>query len=257
MADPTQEPDWATDTNYSTGPDAGLPTKETPDPSAGIVAQGFVPGGPLFGPRANWILNLHGRWIDRLREYFNAEEHAYPTPKNRFKWVDGIGLVGQKDYVDTAGALQQVTTGEGWNPVELVVFGPPDVIGFDGAIVDNVPNHWGIRGISHLLTKSMTLINVRFRVHMFTAEATSGERMQVGVYKRNISTGGITTLGTAAIANSTSEQSVDLTPFSDNIDTETFTYFIGVRSSHNCTSVSPDKFMGFRLNYTELAVRTD
>lgn len=63
---------WATDTNYSTGPKAGSPTKQTiPD---GVAAEGHRPGktAPTAAEYWNWWLNVLWLWIDWLRQGSSA-----------------------------------------------------------------------------------------------------------------------------------------------------------------------------------------
>lgn len=46
---------WATDTNFSSGPASGTPTKV--DPGAAAALQGFVPGNPVAAASHNFLLN--------------------------------------------------------------------------------------------------------------------------------------------------------------------------------------------------------
>lgn len=65
MSQPSSTPTWATDTNISTGTEAGTPTKV--DPGAAYKAQGFVPGLNFIGPYANYILNSLCAWVAYLK----------------------------------------------------------------------------------------------------------------------------------------------------------------------------------------------
>lgn len=259
MPAPATRPTWATDATFTSGPDSGEPTKETPAPSSGVRAQGLVPGAEFTGQRFNWILNLVGAWIDFFADFLDQEEFVYPTPKNRTKWLDVHGLAHQTSYVDIAGTAAGIdpTLLEGWYPSKYIIAGAPDTISNDGSYVANIPNLWGLKGFSSDVTKAMTLTAVAFRVIMGTAEATADQRIQVALYKRVISTGVVTTIGTGTCANSTSEQTVTISGLSDAIDTDTYVYYWAVRSSQNCTGVSADRIVGVQLGYTEAALRTD
>ncbi len=68
MPAPITPVDWATDTNFTAGPDVGTPTKVMP--SAPQRAQGFVPQTPASAQRVNAIINSHGQWIDYLSDRF-------------------------------------------------------------------------------------------------------------------------------------------------------------------------------------------
>lgn len=60
MAKPSSYPDFATDVNYTNGPDVGTPTKV--EPSAGERAEGNVAGTAPAAQKANWWQNLVGKW---------------------------------------------------------------------------------------------------------------------------------------------------------------------------------------------------
>lgn len=90
-----QIPFWATNTNYSTGPDgptnpAGAqPTKV--DPGAGVYADGFVPGTGAVSAWLNWLVV---QLIAVLTFVYNqcwgggTQEHTYETPKVRVIFLD-------------------------------------------------------------------------------------------------------------------------------------------------------------------------
>jgi hypothetical protein len=94
MAKPTDLPIWATDTNFASGPAAGLPTKVAP--SSGALAQGEVPGQPYRGPRHNWWMNLVYRWV----QYVDALPTESAFLSAAFTWAGahvfgaGITLTG-------------------------------------------------------------------------------------------------------------------------------------------------------------------
>lgn len=68
MAKPTKVPTWATDANYSNGPEVGTPTKA--DPGAGVQAEGYIPKTRLPAQVINWWQNLVGQWTSWLDSTF-------------------------------------------------------------------------------------------------------------------------------------------------------------------------------------------
>jgi len=95
MAKPAEVPEWATDTNYSSGVDIGTPTKV--DPGSGVKAQGHVPGTRGAAQTMNWWKNLVGSWVGWVNETFGEDsgEWVYvdssgaPTPKTRTIIITG------------------------------------------------------------------------------------------------------------------------------------------------------------------------
>lgn len=65
MAQPVVDPNWASDTNFSSGPESGSATKVSP--GAGPLAQGFVPGLSFVGPYANYTLYWLCQWAAYLK----------------------------------------------------------------------------------------------------------------------------------------------------------------------------------------------
>jgi len=61
MAAPTDFPDFSTDTNFTNGPQVGTATKV--EPTAGELAEGYVPGTATPAQKMNWWMNLVGRWV--------------------------------------------------------------------------------------------------------------------------------------------------------------------------------------------------
>jgi hypothetical protein len=62
---PTDVFTWATDANFSSGPDSGNPTKANP-PSWPNVAQGEVPGLKVVAAFTNKVRNVLGQWVTWL-----------------------------------------------------------------------------------------------------------------------------------------------------------------------------------------------
>lgn len=85
MATPPSK--WATDTNYTTGPDAGTPTRV--DPGTGVADEGFIPGQ---GVAAQHMNALHGETIDYL--------HALIQDRDTFAELEDDFLPGHYDSGD-------------------------------------------------------------------------------------------------------------------------------------------------------------
>lgn len=65
-AKPSAVPSWATDTNYTSGPEIGNPTKVAL--SLGAKAQGWRPGDPLGAQNLNDWMNDVGEWLQYLND---------------------------------------------------------------------------------------------------------------------------------------------------------------------------------------------
>lgn len=103
MAKPATPFTWATDTNYTHGPDVGTPTKVAP--SSGVRAEGFVAKtaavpqfqNELFSEIAAWLAYVNGLPTDAqfLASTFaftgqqtQTQEYNYATPKTFSKWLN-------------------------------------------------------------------------------------------------------------------------------------------------------------------------
>ncbi len=64
MAKPLNNFEFATNTNYSTGPDVGTPTKVAP--SAGEIDSGFVRGTAAVAQHVNWLFGEVQEWLEYL-----------------------------------------------------------------------------------------------------------------------------------------------------------------------------------------------
>lgn len=144
MAKPVTNPVWATDTNFSSGPKAGSPTKV--EPSTGAKQQGDVPGQQYRGERHNWWMNLVYQWILYLAglasdsEFLNetfvwtgshrwngallfTNDATYVTPKITVKYLDlsqGVINADSKGvFVESTGWSFVDPTGEVNVPLEL------------------------------------------------------------------------------------------------------------------------------------------
>jgi hypothetical protein len=257
---------WSSDTNLSSGPDAGLPTKESPAPNAGVIAQGFIPGLPLFAPRLNWVLAA----IDAATSYFLAiidsnEEHTYQVAKTAVYLIPGCELKPGDGTLDVAGAYESrfdslsSPLGEGWVPGQL----PSSARYLAGAGPGGrdllTPNIYSIchtrynEGVLPLLAplqNGYILTSVDFYVTMGALAATADDRMQCAFSYWDVSTGLITTMETAPCASLTSNQTVTLTinpTFTAN--RANFIPILQVRASANA-GTDPDMFRGARLTFT-------
>lgn len=60
MTIPADLPKWATDANFTNGPDVGTPTKV--EPTLGVKEEGFVGGSSLPSQRLNYLVNQLSAW---------------------------------------------------------------------------------------------------------------------------------------------------------------------------------------------------
>lgn len=61
MSRPTDDPQWATNTNYGAGSYSGNANKSRP--SAGVIAEGFDPGAGIPAEWLNYWFSNHGLWL--------------------------------------------------------------------------------------------------------------------------------------------------------------------------------------------------
>ncbi len=129
MAKPaTPAQGWATDTNYSTGPNAGTPTKV--EPSAGEKASGFVPGSAAVAQHMNFELNLLAQWTQYLdgletdpdfvdQDFAWGGEHTFDADVNiEGQAAVGTLRVGNGDiFLDVGGAEVLYSTGGVPDPI--------------------------------------------------------------------------------------------------------------------------------------------
>ena len=62
---------WASDTNYSSGPNTGTPTRV--DPGAGYFAQGWIPGQTVPGQYANFLFGELTDYLASIRSAINGK----------------------------------------------------------------------------------------------------------------------------------------------------------------------------------------
>lgn len=71
---PTENPAWATGTNYAIGPRIGYPNKVLP--TSGKILDGFRPREKPNAQLWNWILNNHGKWLTYLKDGAFSGDHS-------------------------------------------------------------------------------------------------------------------------------------------------------------------------------------
>lgn len=139
MAKPFNNFEFATDTNYATGPDVGTPTKVAP--SAGEIDSGFVRGTAavaqhmnyLFGEIQEWLFYLAGlaadsEFLGDLEAWISAHAWTFTATNNIF--THAVGINGT---LDVGGKLTTSTQAEFGGLVtcdtQLHVLGNADVDG--------------------------------------------------------------------------------------------------------------------------------
>ena len=108
MAQPADILNWASDTNFTTGPESGTPTKV--DPGATYEAQGFVPDDAFVGPYVNWALNNVSLWLAYLK---NLDADSYFLGR-AYSWTAAHvwSALGRFTAGLRASAIQLVTGGD-------------------------------------------------------------------------------------------------------------------------------------------------
>ena len=229
MAAPGTNPSWATDTNLASGPDAGLPTKESPDPSSGVIAQGFIPGVPFFAPRLNWILNLYGKWLAYLGEVIaNRVLHIPITRAYQSSVVANPGEPAW--YSDVASGSAYLRTTTSGNKATLLV--PISDMLPDGAVIS------------------------RIRVAVTTGAArTGGNAMRIAAYYYTLNgttliPGALTLAGPAGLqANAASNQVLD-TFISYTVDRSTLTGLLLMIEAGHDAATNADTVYSVVVTYT-------
>lgn len=94
MSQPSELVVWASDTNFSSGPESGSPTKV--DPGAAYEAQGGVPGNAFVAPYWNWVLNNHSLWMQYLQNLDTDVDFLTPD----YSWL-GAHTFAQTVYVES------------------------------------------------------------------------------------------------------------------------------------------------------------
>lgn len=124
MAKPSSTFEWATNTNYVTGPDAGTPTKV--EPSAGEVDDGFVRNTAAVAQHMNWALGQVQGWTDYLSDLHNETEFLNKT----YTWTGVQALGGSVETTYSAARSRVINI----NP--QACFGVWDTSGNGGAGID-------------------------------------------------------------------------------------------------------------------------
>jgi hypothetical protein len=131
---PTDLPNWATDTNFSSGSAVGKPTKD--EPSSGFQAQGWVPGNNFIGKIANWWFNLVYQWCAYVDD-LEAQDFAW-TGAHTFTQeiiTDGDvtcdNVIADGDVTGADATFQNVEVG---SPVAVQIAGTTGTIIAGGGI---------------------------------------------------------------------------------------------------------------------------
>lgn len=77
MPEPDDQPDWATSTNYTTGPHTGTPTKV--EPGAGRIAEGHIAEEYPDAREFNWWQGVIGRWVNWFRTLIQNQSDLDPN----------------------------------------------------------------------------------------------------------------------------------------------------------------------------------
>lgn len=216
MAKPATLPTWATDTNYSAGPDSGTPTKVTP--SAGYIAQGQVPGNFFGSQYWNWLLF----WICSWLSWINTR--GTPTTRTKVLRVDNPLTYSVHPPVDTQWDRVLTTSRYAWE-AQLdsgIIFIPVDLP--PGAVLRSI----SVRGKN--------------------ATGTVGNRLAFGLYQWTFDATETTSYeGGSDLGSGTTETTVTHT-FSTPLTIDPATYRYAVRLLAGDVG---DQFWGVQVSYDD------
>lgn len=134
MTKPNELPEWATNENYSGGPDVGAPTKV--DPGAGAAAEGHVPGTRGAAQVMNWWQNLVGRWAVWLDGTFGDDGTTLDVLRRTLHLDPGNGSSVQADAGGDAAGIDIASNGTDNGYVQVSGLDAlVSLLGIDGASV--------------------------------------------------------------------------------------------------------------------------
>jgi len=186
MAKPTKVPTWATDADYSNGPEVGTPTKA--DPGAGVQAEGYIPQTRLAAQVINWWQNLVGQWTSWLDSTFaggDGDPIEFLEPLDSVHSLGDVGTGGEFLYVDASGAPAPKTLTAFVHGAELLPEthttpyartsgggAPPDVF-----LVSNANAAWfNVANARRIIPSNATITKITAYVTPGAARATAANR---------------------------------------------------------------------------------
>ena len=274
MPAPASQPTWATDTNYTNGPDVGTATKVAP--SGAIQAEGHVPATKAAPQRMNWWMNLVGQWTTwleaeraRLAGYIGGAdgsgEWAYPAVRSRTIQLSPIGRIhsGTAKIVGGASAgvlTQDVPLDDGWRPAEANLYGGgpggTDTYAPGHYVSTALPQHLGYMDLSDVLRSGMTITGVTVRVDPGSAQATASDRMKWELVKRDLTGfGAPVSIATGVGANSAAQAAITTTGLTEVVNRATHGYWLYVWSSAGADS-NADAIYGVSLTVNDPGPRS-
>lgn len=204
MAKPTKVPTWATDADYSNGPEVGTPTKA--DPGAGVQAEGYIPQTRLAAQVINWWQNLVGQWTSWLDSTFaggGGDPIEFLEPIDSVHSLGDVGTGGEFLYVDASGAPAPKTLTAVIPGAELLpdthttpyarAAGPGILTSISNAAWFNVVN------VRRIIPSNATITKITAYVMPGAARATESNRTRLSFTQTSSSTIEVSDDGTAAV----------------------------------------------------------
>lgn len=261
MAKPSRLPIHASDTNFATGPDTGTPTKV--EPSAGIKAQGFVPGTGFLAQHVNDLLWVIVQWILWVDSLVASDEFVYPAVKTRSIAIAPTECKSGHSSTDIGATTVDpavAITGR-WQPSEQTLFGAgpggSDIFGPSTIQECNAKGVVAYLDLTPHLRNGMTFASLSVYVEAGTAQGVATNRVLVRLMKRVLSTWAApTTIASTTTTNSAGQQTVSLGLLSEVVDRTTTTYWLEIVSSQGATT-TPDKFGGALLGVQDPGPRNN
>lgn len=244
---------WATDANFSTGDESGLSTKA--QPSAGLLAQGHVPGYGFCAAHDNWHKYGTALWVSYLNNLpaesdFTGQAFAWTVGNHT--WTSRARLRFDTPLLHTRAMSALRMAARVFGPTDNMVLAnssnPVYMTGLVNSAVVFIP-------LNELLRAGQPIDSVECRVKPGAARA-GANRMQAFLVTINVNTGAMvdqTSAGFLAAADdgTTADQSltVGAVTSGDRIVADTFNYEYAILLQLGSTTAAfPDRLYGVRAN---------
>lgn len=276
MAKPgTLFPTWASLSNYSTGPDVGTPTKIMP--SAGEIADGFVPDTAAVPQYMNSLLNLASQWFT----YLNGLASDAQFLGNSFHFTgaamvfDGtLSVGGNTEFngdilIRGAGSELTFTPGRTYKKMlplsQGLLYGDAGTFGNITAGGVNLYQSGNANGTSinfHLdLPVGCQLLGTRVGVHSSSIAPSSGSLISCSVSRITYDVVAPTSANTTGAASTDTANNVNvydiLDPVFVAVIDSTSNILLSINGSKDATFADPDKVLWVELEFSHALPSSD
>jgi hypothetical protein len=246
---------WASDLNYSSGDESGLSTKA--EPSAGLKAQGHVPGFAFRSAHDNWFKYGVHQWINYLNNIhaetdFTGQDIAWG---GSYTLVSRARMQYATAQLHTRGASAVgLVAGRYFSSGDVAVVGntlPAGPLYLSG----QVDSAYLVLPLNSLLRHGAAIDSLALGVKP-GAGRSPGSRMAMALYSVNNTTGALTDLTTGGFpavedAGSTADQNLTISAATagDRVTANlmTHTYFAMIKLGSTATAF-PDRIYGIQCS---------